>query len=176
MPSYREDLGFLCANAAGKIPSQRLRKCIYRHIYGMKIGVQTAIYHSCEIRGPRNITIGDYSSIGDHCILDGRRGLTIGTSVNLSTGVWIWTEQHDPQDLQFGCNGGPVVVEDYAWLSCRTTILPGVRIGRGAVVAAGAVVTKDVEAFSIVAGVPARKIGERPHELNYRLGCCVHFW
>ncbi|MFC6639871.1 acyltransferase [Sulfitobacter sediminilitoris] len=60
-------------------------------------------------------------------------------------------------------------MEDYAWISCRVTILPNVRIGRGAVVAAGAVVTKDVPQFAIVAGVPAVVIGERERNLKYQL-------
>ncbi len=60
--------------------------------------------------------------------------------------------------------------------SCRTVLLPGVRIGKGAVVAAGAVVTKNVEPYAIVAGIPAKKIGERSHDLRYQLKSGVHFW
>ena len=66
--------------------------------------------------------------------------------------------------------GDKVTISDYAWLSSRTTILPGVTIGEGAVVAAGAVVTKDVADHAIVAGVPARVIGTRTANLEYRLG------
>ena len=159
----------------GKLPSQRLRRGIYR-MSGMKIGQDSVVYNSCQIREPRRITIGDFTSIGDHCILDGRAGLTIGNSVNFSTGVWIWTTQHQVNDPDFAEESAPVFVEDYAWLSCRTVILPGVRIGRGAVVAAGAVVTKDVEPYAIVAGIPAKKIGERSHDLRYRLKSGSHFW
>ena len=61
----------------------------------------------------------------------------------------------------------PVKIEDYAWLGTRATVLAGVTIGRGAVVATGAVVTRDVEAYTVVAGIPARKIGERPRDLAY---------
>ncbi|HUE36138.1 MAG TPA: hypothetical protein VMO20_02005, partial [Candidatus Acidoferrum sp.] len=67
----------------------------------MKIGRDTVVYNSCELREPRRITIGNFSSIGDHCILDGRGGLTIGDSVNFSTGVWIWTMQHKINDPDF---------------------------------------------------------------------------
>jgi acetyltransferase-like isoleucine patch superfamily enzyme len=83
--------------------------------------------------------------------------------------VWIWTLEHDPQSPAFATTGGPVVIEDYAWVSCRTVILPNVRIGRGAVVAAGAVVTRDVPDYAIVGGVPAKVIGERSRDLNYEL-------
>ena len=109
-------------------------------------------------------------------MLDGRAGLTIGNSVNLSTGAWIWTMQHDVNDPQFAATKGAVVIEDYAWISSRTTILPGVTIGKGAVVAAGAVVTKSVAPYEIVGGIPAKKIGERDRNLTYTLGSCTAFW
>jgi maltose O-acetyltransferase len=96
--------------------------------------------------------------------------------VNFSTGVWIWTAEHDMNALDFGATSAPVVIEDYAWLSCRTIILPGVTIGYGAVVAAGAVVTKSVPAFAVVGGTPAKVIGERSRDLNYKLTSCMSFW
>jgi len=102
-------------------------------------------------------------------MFDARRSIIIGNNVSLSMGVWIWTLEHDPQDPLYGIKGGPVVIEDYAWISCRTVILPGVTIGEGAVVAAGSVVTKDVPPFAIVGGVPARVIGKRTRDLRYTL-------
>lgn len=167
---------FLCLQNVGKVPSQTLRNTIYTRIYGLKLGVNSVIYNSCHIRCPENVVIGENTSIGDQCVLDGRAGLTIGNSVNISTGAWIWTAQHDPNDQGFGGLGAPVLIEDYAWVSSRTTILPGVTIGRGAVVAAGAVVTKSVAPFEIVGGVPAKKIGDRNRDLNYKLSSCIAFW
>jgi acetyltransferase-like isoleucine patch superfamily enzyme len=161
---------------AGKIPSQHLRHWVYRQLYQLKLGQDSVIFNNCEIRDPHRIVIGDYTSIGDHCILDGRGGLTIGNSVNLSTGVWIWTMEHMVNDPGFNNHVAPVFVEDHAWISCRTVLLPGVRIGKGAVVAAGAVVTKSVEPYAIVGGVPAKKIGERSQDLNYRNKSGLHFW
>jgi len=175
MIRFLSNLRFLLLQWTGKVPSQRIRRWVYLW-FGVKIGRDTVVYNSCELREPRRITIGNFSSIGDHCILDGRGGLTIGDSVNFSTGVWIWTMQHKINDPDFEVETAPVVIEDFAWLSCRTVILPGVRIGKGAVVAAGAVVTKDVEPYAIVAGVPAKKIGERSHDLRYQLGSGGHFW
>ena len=79
----------------------------------------------------------------------------------------IYTLQHDYNTLDFSTSGGEVIIEDYVWISARSIILPGLTIGRGAVVAAGAVVTKNVPAFTVVGGVPATKIGDRRKDLDY---------
>lgn len=167
---------FLWLQAVGKIPSQTVRNWFYVKWYGLRLGSGSVIYNSCHLRSPQNITIGNHSSIGDQCVLDGRAGLTIGDSVNISTAAWIWTAQHDLQDSNFAGQEAPVVIEDYAWISSRTTILPGVTIGEGAVVATGAVVTKSVAPYEIVGGVPAKKIGERNRNLEYKLGSHIAFW
>lgn len=152
-----------------RMPSQLLRHAVYRWL-GMKIGEGSIVYGRVEIRYPRGISIGPHSSIGHESILDGRGGLTIGASVNLSTGVWIWTGQHDVQSPSFAATFVPVTIGDYAWLGGRVIIMPGVSVGKGAVVASGAVVTKNVEEYTIVAGIPARPIGVRNRDLAYRLG------
>ena len=153
----------------GRIPSHWIRNFLYRYVYGVQMGAGTVLYRGSEMRAPYNIAIGQGTIIGDECKLDGRNGIIIGKNVNFSTGVWIWTDQHDPQCPDFSCTdqGGPVIIRDRVWVSCRAVILPRVTIGEGAVVAAGAVVTRDVEPFAIYAGVPARKIGERNRELAY---------
>lgn len=179
LPSFRylwQSFQFLALQYIGKIPSQTIRHWFYVQGYGLTIAEGSVIYNSCHIRDPEKIVIGKNTSIGDQCVLDGRSGLTIGDSVNLSTGAWIWTAQHDPNAGGFDGVEAPVVIEDYAWISSRTTILPGVTIGRGAVVAAGAVVTKSVAPFEIVGGVPAKKIGERNQNLDYKLNACIAFW
>jgi len=165
---------FVLLRWTGRVPSQWVRRLIYR-LYGARIGEGTVIYGGCELRSPRRIRIGAHSSIGHDCVLDGRMGLDIGESVNLSSQVMIWTLQHDYRDADFGCSGGPVRVGRRAWLSARSIILPGVTIGEGAVVAAGAVVTRDVGAFRVVGGIPAKEIAERPRDLRYELGGCMWF-
>jgi acetyltransferase-like isoleucine patch superfamily enzyme len=172
----RQSLGFLLLQYIGKIPSRRIRIYFYRNHYGMKIGRETVIYNSCEIRSPEKISIGNNCAIGDRCVLDGRDGLTIGNNVNLSTAAWLWTNQHDPQDPDWGVKGGPIVIKDYVWVSSRASVLPGITIGEGAVVAAHAVVTKDVEPYTIVGGVPAKKIGERRRDLRYKIVPGMPFW
>ena len=76
---------------------------------------------------------------------------------------------HDPQSSTFGDRGGDVIIGDRVWIGYGALVMPGITIGEGAVVAAGAVVTKDVEPFTIVAGVPAKPIGQRNRDLTYEL-------
>lgn len=136
------------------------------------------IYYGDEIRSPWNLYIGDGTIIGDKAILDCRSGLCIGENVNISTGTWVWTLQHGINDKDFSTKNEikPVYVENRSWLSCRTTILPGVKICEGCVVAAGAVVAKSTESFSLYGGVPAKYISERNRDIDYVFdGSHMHF-
>jgi acetyltransferase-like isoleucine patch superfamily enzyme len=153
----------------GKLPGHSTRRTLYRWLCGFSFPANSVLYGGAEIRNCQNLKIGDNTVIGHHAILDARRGIELGNNVNLSTGVWIWTEQHDPNDPDFAVVGGKVAIEDYAWISCRVVILPGVKIGQGCVVAAGAVVAKDAPAWSIIGGVPAAVIGQRNRNMRYQL-------
>ena len=161
-----------------KIPSHHVRIFLYKNIFAMTIGKKAVIYYGAEIRSPWMITIGEGTIIGDKAILDGRFGISIGKNCNFSTGVWLWTLQHDVNDPWFTTDGqgAPIIIGDRAWLSCRTIVLPGVEIGEGSVIAAGAIVTKSTDPFSINGGVPSKKIGERNNNLKYEFdGSHVHF-
>lgn len=161
----------------GGLPSHRVRKLILSHIYGMQIEKNVVIYGGFEIRSPWNITIGEGTIIGDESKLDGRNEIIIGKHVNFSTGVWVWTEQHDFQSPCFACKGGKVEIGDRAWVSARAIILPGRKIAEGTVVAAGAVLTKDTVPYGVYGGVPAKKIGERTRNLEYEFnGEYQHFF
>jgi len=153
----------------GWLPARRLRTGLARRLLGLRIDRGATLYRWRDLRQPSGIEIGAGTIVGFWSTLDGRRGIRIGKNVNLSSEVALWTLQHDPNDLEFGVRGGPIVVEDFAWISFRATILPGVRIGRGAVVAANSLVTKDVPDFAIVGGVPAKVIGQRSEDLSYTL-------
>jgi acetyltransferase-like isoleucine patch superfamily enzyme len=146
-----------------------VRTLYARHLLGIEVDSDVVLHGWREIRGGDGIRIGHGTVVGLDATLDGRAGLELGESVNLSNEVSIWSLQHDPQDADFGPVGGRVVIGDRAWLSNRCIVLPGVTIGEGAVVAAGAVVTKDVAPFAVVAGIPARVIGARRTDLSYNL-------
>lgn len=154
-----------------KIPSCHFRKILYKGL-GVKMGKNVTIHFRTELRAPEKLSLGDGSIIGDNAILDARRGLTIGRNVNLSSNVSIYTLQHDHRDPYFGLPSEDKVklsveIDDRAWLGANVIVLPGVHIGEGAVCCAGCVVTKDVEPFAVVAGIPARKVNERPRNLKY---------
>jgi acetyltransferase-like isoleucine patch superfamily enzyme len=163
----REGLKMQLTMLLAHLPGRRLRTALARRFLGLRIDRGAVLYQWRDLRGAEGIEIGPETVIGHWATLDGRRGLRIGRGVNLSSEAALWTLQHDPDDRGFGVRGGPVVIEDNAWISFRATILPGVRIGRGAVVAAGAVVTGDVEEYAIVGGIPARRIGTRSRDLDY---------
>lgn len=153
-----------------KIPWMGLRVGAYRRLGVRFESPQTsAIMMNTEVHAPRLITIGANSIIGRHCLLDGRGGLAMGRNVNISSYSLLISAGHDPYDDDFEGYQAGIVVEDRAWIATRATILPGVTVGRGATVGAGAVVTKDVEPFSVVAGIPAKPIGRRPETLRYEL-------
>lgn len=116
------------------------------------------------------MTIGNGSIIGDNAILDARNVLTFGENVNVSSNVSFYTEQHNYRDAQFRCNQTSkqsIEVGDRAWIGPNVIVLPGVTIGEGAVCCAGCVVTKNVEPWSVVAGIPATKINSRPSKQTY---------
>jgi maltose O-acetyltransferase len=114
--------------------------------------------------------IGANTRINRDCCLDVRGPLIIGDNVSVSPEVAIITTQHDWRSPGFELQSRPVVIEDHVWVGMRATILPGSTIGRGAVVAAGAVVSGNIPPLSVAAGVPAGVVASRPAEaLDYVL-------
>ena len=160
----------------GNMPFHTWRRFFYRWA-GMKIGRGSAIHMQARIFDPDHIVIGEDTIIGEKVTLDGRRqlknsrgGIKIGDHVDIASEVMIWTSEHDLKSQTWDPIEEPVEIGDYAFIGPRVIILPGVKVGRGAVIAAGAVVTKDVVEKTIVAGVPAKVIGTRQGELKYKLG------
>jgi maltose O-acetyltransferase len=159
----------------GYVPSHHFRRFFYR-LAGMKIGKGSTIHTGARFYNPSNIEIGQDSIVGEGAVLDGRDKLKIGNHVDIASEVMIYNSEHDVQSSDFQAKTAPVEISDYVFIGPRAIILPGVKIGKGAVVGAGAVVTKDVESCAIVGGVPAQKIGERKNkDLNYKLGRAAWF-
>jgi GT2 family glycosyltransferase/acetyltransferase-like isoleucine patch superfamily enzyme len=132
-----------------------------------KIGNDSSIHMGTLVTGSF-ITIGDNVVINRNVYLDGRIGITCKNNISISPEVYIVSMEHDPNDPMFATRGGEVVIEDNVWIGVRAIILPGMHLGEGCVVGAGAVVTHDVEPYKIVAGIPARPIGDRSRKIEYR--------
>ena len=168
--NYGYDFGLSFLYLVGLIPSHTVRHFFYR-LSGMKIGKGATIHTLARFYKPQNISIGEGSVIGNSVFLDGRAKLTIGKQVDMASEVMIYNSEHDLSDPQMKAIEEPVEIGDYVFIGPRAIILPGVKIGNGAVIAAGAVVTKDVPAGTIVGGVPAKYIGDRKLKVyNYKLG------
>lgn len=161
---------FILNRLAYEMPIHFIRNLFYR-ISGMKIGKNSYIHMWSRMYNPAGIEIGEGTIVGDHAFLDGRASLIIGNHVDIASQVLIYNSEHDVHSDGFDPIEEPVEIGDYAFIGSRVTILPGVKIGRGAIVAAGAVVTESVKDFEIVGGVPAKVIGERKNKnLRYKLG------
>lgn len=114
----------------------------------------------------RNLRVGRHSFVG-RAILHLHQPITIGQRVVVNDGVTILTASHDVDSTTFEATSAPVMIEDYAWIATGACIMPGVTIGRGAVVGAFAVVTRSVDPFAVVAGNPARVVKHRSADLRY---------
>lgn len=164
------DFELLLLSCVGYAPFHRFRLFCYR-LAGIKIGLDSTIHMWARFYQPKNISIGEDTIIGDHVFLDGRASLAIGSHVAIASQVLIYNSQHDIDAWDFKPTEAPVVIGDYCFVGARAIILPGVKIGKGAIVGAGAVVTKDVAPMSFVGGVPAKKIRQRRiKKLAYKLG------
>jgi len=171
-------VSYLTNHVVTHVPSFTFRHLWYRVALGIQIERRSAVYMGTYVwfNGLRDtrravVKIGRNSFVNRNCTIDVRAGLTIGDYVSISPEVMILGGTHDLNDPEFGAIQGPVTIEDYVFVGSRAMIFHGVTLGRGAVIAAGSVVTKDVAPMMIVAGAPARPIGMRdPNACVYELG------
>lgn len=144
-----------------------VRHWFLRRFCNVRLGPNSSICMGCFVTG-YNIQIGSNTVVNRHTYLDGRAMLRIGNNVNISHWTLIQTLTHDPESPDFVSLARPVIIEDHVWIGARALICPGVTIGEGAVVAADAVVTRNVDPYFIVGGNPATFIRERSRNLRYR--------
>lgn len=187
------DFWVYVATLTGYIPSHTIRLFLYRYVFGVRIGRDSSVHWRAEFNNPAGVMIGHNTVVGNDAFLDGRlkrvpisgeskfvsymkqlsghgvRPLTIGNNVSIAGEVRIYTMEHDVDSPDFAEIDAPVMIDDYVVIGTRVTILPGVHVGKGAVVASGAVVTKDVAPFTVVGGVPAQFIKNRNKDVRYTL-------
>jgi len=152
------------------VPIHSIRKAVFKFA-GVKIGRGTTIHMGCRFFNPLGVEIGEDTKVGNNAFLDGRAQLKIGDHVDIASEVMIYNSEHNIEDPEFKAVEEFVKIKDYCFVGPRAIILPGVTVGRGSVIAAGAVVTKSVDDYQIVAGIPAVVIGTRKNKnLDYKLG------
>lgn len=151
-----------------KIPSRHMRKWFYQ-IMGAKIGKNTVLCRRVEVLLPKGLCLDNNVAVGWFAELDARGGISIGHDTNISSHVKLITGSHDIDDADYTADFRPIQVGHHCWLGTGAIVLQGVTIGDGAVVAAGAVVTKDIPPFEVWGGVPAKFIRKRNKELSYEI-------
>ncbi|HOK41430.1 MAG TPA: acyltransferase [bacterium] len=142
-----------------------LRWLLYKLIF-KKIGKLGIIYRGIYFVNTSKLEVGDNLTINIGALIDSRGGVKIGNNVMIGPNAVIMSFDHNIYDLSVSMQKAKpiykeIIIEDDVWIGANCVVKCGVRIGKGAVIAAGAVVTRDVEEYSIVAGVPAKKIGSR---------------
>ena len=136
-------------------------RCWLLRMFGAKIGEGVRIQGTAKVWQPWKLTIGDNSWIDGNVSLYSVDQITIGSNAVISEGAFVCTASHDIHSPVFALITKPIVIQDSAWVCSRAIVLMGVTIGEGSVVAAGALVTKDTEPWTIVGGNPAKVIGKR---------------
>lgn len=150
-----------------------LRPMLYR-LCRFEIAASATLQGGIRFFTIGRLSVGEGSLVNRGVVLDNRAGIAIGRQVSIAHDTRIYTMGHDIEDPDFATKGKPVRIDDHAVVFAAAMIMPGVHVGEGAVVMAGAVVTKDVPPFRIVGGNPAIDIGERTLRPAYRLD--RRFW
>lgn len=141
--------------------ANKLRVHIVRMWGGKGVSLQSGLCRRARIDYPWNFTIGDRSSIGDNAWVYAIDHITIGKKCCIGEDVRLITGSHDISSPHFHLQTKPIIIKNNVWIATGATILPGVTIGEGAIVGACSVVTKDIPAWIIVAGNPAKEIKKR---------------
>ena len=136
-------------------------RCFLLRVFGAKIGSGVRIQGGAKVWQPWRLTIGDNSWIDGGVSLYSVDEIVIGANAVVSDGAFICTATHDISSETFELQTMPVTIGDSAWVCAKATVLPGVKVGEGAIVAAGSVVSKDVEPWTVIGGNPAKFIKKR---------------
>jgi putative colanic acid biosynthesis acetyltransferase WcaF len=129
--------------------------------FGAKLGRNCHIYPGCRIWAPWNLVCGDVVAIADGAEIYNPWTVTLGSHATISQQAFLCTASHDIDNAAFPMIGAPIIVGEHAWVCARASILPGVTLGTGAVLALASVATKNLGPHSLHAGSPARRLKER---------------
>ncbi len=162
-------LVYVTNHLISRVVFSKVRLVWYRRVMKFQIGAESSILTDFKVARRGNLRIGNNTVVNNGCRFDNRFRIELGNNVSVSYGTKIFTKGHDITCPDFSTNGDVVKLEDYSWICAEAILLPGVTVGKGAVVLTGAVVPKSVEAFAVVGGNPAAKVSERPQNQRYQL-------
>lgn len=139
----------------------RFVRNLFLKAFGAKIPWRSCVYSSCKIWAPWNLEVGHFSCVGPNTELYNKAPIVIKDNCVVSQGAYLCTASHDISDSAHPLITAPIVMEDKSWVAADAFVGMGVTIGEGAVVGARACVFKNVEAWSVVGGNPAKFIKRR---------------
>ena len=145
-----------------------IRYILYKRLF-KSLGDKVIFFPFLTIKSPQNIKIGTNVSINHNCFLEGAGGIDIGSNVMIAHQVSIMSNSHITKNINIpmkaqGVKMNKVIIEDNVWIGAKVTILDGITIGEGSILAANSVINKNVNKFSVVGGVPAKFIKNRLDE------------
>lgn len=152
-------------------PVYLLRLLYLRHILKIEIGTKSFVHMGCLFY--ENVKIGSNSVIGRECHLLGN--ITIKDNVSITAQTYIISSSHYKDSPDFEAYTKPVVIDDFAWIGARGMIMPGVHVGKGAVLGSASVATKDIPEYCVFVGSPAKEVGKRSKDLKYKLDYSPYF-
>jgi maltose O-acetyltransferase len=164
---FSEGLLYFANRVVPRVPIHKFRLAFYRRVMKFTIGKSSAIFMDAWFDAKGGFVLGEYCVINQKCRFDTRGGIEIGNNVSISAEVCVLTADHDVKTKNMNGRKRKVTIGDFVFIGTRAMILPGVTVGRAAVIGAGAVVTKDVPDYAVVAGCPARHIGTREEGFDY---------
>lgn len=163
MKRYLENLGISLLDHLMKHQAKMMLERCASVGTDVQLRMPVVIYH------PQDLTIGDHVSIGEFTHIRASGGVLIGSRVLIASHVVITSREHPKNLPRYGITvDGPIEIGDDVWIGANAVILPGVRVGEGSIVAAGAVVAKNVPPFTVVGGVPAKVLStvKRPSKTS----------
>ena len=130
-------------------------------LFGAKLGRHCHIYPGARIWAPWNLTCGEVVAVADGAVLYNPSPIYLGSHSTISQEAYLCGATHNYEDPDFALTSSEIYIGEEAWICARATVQSGLRVGPGAVLALGSVATRDLEPWTVYAGVPARKIKQR---------------
>lgn len=142
------------------LPGSAHRRVLLR-LFGASIGTRVVLKPGIRVKFPWRLTIGDNSWIGEHAWIDNLAQVTIANDCCVSQGAYLCTGSHDWSRPGFDLITGPITLEPGAWVAARASVGPNVTLGRGAVLGLGSTATRDLDPWTVYAGIPATAVRTR---------------